>query len=144
MKNPRSSLGGRSEVQISGQSNRTQCCQRFATAATILQKKLCYPGAMTRRWAQQTRYTLWRVTASIMKDSISYRWSKSFADFVDRNESHRFLVVIFLRIENHFCAVLKTKKFFLCSQVLPLQIFRVTKFWLQPATKMCYVIIIFT
>ena len=48
---------GRSEVQISGRSNRTQRCQRLAPAATFLQKKLCCLGAMTRRWAPQTRHT---------------------------------------------------------------------------------------
>ena len=32
--------------------------------------KLCCPGAMTRRWAPTTRYTLRRNTASIMKDLI--------------------------------------------------------------------------
>ena len=32
--------------------------------------KLCWPGAMTRRWASQTRSTLWRNTASIAKDVI--------------------------------------------------------------------------
>ena len=48
---------GRSEVQISGRSNRTQCCQRLATAAIFLQKKLCCLVAMTRRWAPQTRHT---------------------------------------------------------------------------------------
>ena len=60
----------RSEVQISAQSNRTQCCQRLATAATFLRKKLCCPGAMTRRWVSPTSYTLRRITASIMKDLI--------------------------------------------------------------------------
>ena len=44
---------GRSEVQISGQSNRTQCCQRLATAATFLRKELRCLDAMTRRWALQ-------------------------------------------------------------------------------------------
>ena len=44
--------------------------QRLATAATFLQKKLCCPGAMTRRWAPTTRYTLWRYAASIIKDLI--------------------------------------------------------------------------
>ena len=64
----RSSLNGRSEVQILGRSNRTQSCQRLTTAATILQKKLCCPGAMMRRWAPQTRYTLRRNTANITKN----------------------------------------------------------------------------
>ena len=54
---------GGSEVQISGWSNRTQSCQRFATAATFVLKKLSCPGAMTRRWAPHTRYTLRRITA---------------------------------------------------------------------------------
>ena len=44
--------------------------QRLATAATFLQKKLCCPGAMTRRWAPPTRYTLWRYAASIIKNLI--------------------------------------------------------------------------
>ena len=41
---------GRSEVQISGRSNWSQCCQRLATAATFLGKELCCPGSMIRRW----------------------------------------------------------------------------------------------
>ena len=61
---------GSSEIQISGRSNQTHCCQRLATAATFLQKKLRNPGAMTWRWAPPTRYTLRRNTASIMKDLI--------------------------------------------------------------------------
>ena len=61
---------GRSEVQISSQSNRTQCCQRLATASTIFRKKLCCRVAMMRRWVEQTRYTLLRTTASIMKDLV--------------------------------------------------------------------------
>ena len=60
-----------SEVQISGWSNRTQCCQRFATAAIFLRKKLGWLGTMTRRWAPQTHYTLRRITTSIMKDLIT-------------------------------------------------------------------------
>ena len=35
---------------------------------TFLQKELCCPGAMTRRWASQIRYTLRSNTASIMAD----------------------------------------------------------------------------
>ena len=68
----------RSEVQISGRSNQTQCCQRLATAATFLRKELCCPGAMTRRWAPPTRYTLRRNAASIMKDLIWFDRSKTF------------------------------------------------------------------
>ena len=64
----RSSLKREAEIQISGRSNRTQCCQRLATAAAFLQKELCCPGTMLRRWALQTRYTFWHNTASIMKD----------------------------------------------------------------------------
>ena len=56
-------LSGRSEVQILGRSH------RLATAATF-RKKLCCPGAMTRRWTLQTRYTLQRNAASIMNDLI--------------------------------------------------------------------------
>ena len=48
----------------------TQRCQRLATAATFLRKELCRPGAMMRRWAQPTRYTLRRNPASITKDLI--------------------------------------------------------------------------
>ena len=54
-----------------GKSNRTQYCQRLATAAT-LRKKLCCPGAMTWRWAPTTRYTLRRITPRIMKDLNRY------------------------------------------------------------------------
>ena len=36
-----SETGG--QVQISGRSNLTQCCQRLATAATFLRKELCCP-----------------------------------------------------------------------------------------------------
>ena len=37
----------------------------------IFFKRSCVAqGAMTRRWVPQTRYTLWRNTASIMKDMI--------------------------------------------------------------------------
>ena len=61
---------GGSEVQISCRSNRTQCCQRLATVASFLRKELGCPGAMTRRWAPPTRYTLRRITASIIKDLI--------------------------------------------------------------------------
>ena len=60
---------GRSEVQISGLSNYwTHCYQRLAIAVTFLRKELYCPGAMMRRWAPKTRYTL--NTASIMKDFI--------------------------------------------------------------------------
>ena len=62
--------GAGGQVSISGGWNRTQCCQRLVTAATILRKELCYPGAMTRRWAPPTRYTLWRNTASMKKNLI--------------------------------------------------------------------------
>ena len=66
----RSSLERRSEVQISGRSNRTHYCQRLATAATFLQKKLCCPCVMTRRWAPPTCYTFRRSTARLMKHFI--------------------------------------------------------------------------
>ena len=57
-------------IQISGRSNRTQCRQRLAIVATLLRKELCCLGAMTRRWAPPTRYTLWRNAASKIKDLI--------------------------------------------------------------------------
>ena len=43
-----SSGNGFAEVQISGQSNRTQCCQWFATAAIFLRMELCCPQAQWR------------------------------------------------------------------------------------------------
>ena len=58
---------GRSEVQTLCRSNRTHCCLRLATAATFHRKELCCSGAMTRRRVPQTRPTLRRITASIMK-----------------------------------------------------------------------------
>ena len=44
--------------------------QRLATAATFLPKELYCPDAMTWRRTPSTRYTLRRITASIMKDLI--------------------------------------------------------------------------
>ena len=72
----RSLWSGRSEVQVLGQSNRTQCCKRLAIAATFHQKELCGLGAAKRRWAPPTRYTLRRITASVMKDFI---WFEEFS-----------------------------------------------------------------
>ena len=60
----------------------TWCCPRLATAVTFLQKKLCWPGAMTQRWAPKTRNTLWRNTASMMKDLI---WSQLLG-FLDKQQ----------------------------------------------------------
>ena len=48
----------------------------LATVATFLRKELCCPGAMTRRWAPPTCYTLRRITASIMKDLIDLNIEK--------------------------------------------------------------------
>ena len=42
-----------------------QRCQRLATAATFLRKQQCCLGAMTRRWAPQTRYLLQCNTTNI-------------------------------------------------------------------------------
>jgi len=53
----------------SDRPNLTQRCKRFATAQH-LRKQLCCLGAMTRRWAPQTHYTLRRNTASIMKGLV--------------------------------------------------------------------------
>ena len=48
--------------------------------------ELCYSGAMTRRWAPETRYTLRRNTASIMKDFIWFWLEKpsSFTSVYDK------------------------------------------------------------
>ena len=62
----------KSVAQASGQSSRTQCCQRLATAATFLRKKLCCLQATTRRWASPTRYTIRRKTANIIKRMICF------------------------------------------------------------------------
>ena len=48
-------------------SVKLESCQRLATAATFLRKKLCCPGAMSRQWAPQTRFTLRRNTARVIK-----------------------------------------------------------------------------
>ena len=45
--------------------------QNRHSVANILQQKLCCAGAMMRTWAPQTRYTIWRNTASIKKNSIN-------------------------------------------------------------------------
>ena len=67
------------EVPISGRSNQTQCCWRFASAAKFLWNELCCPGTMTRSWAPQTRYALRRNTASVMKDLI---WFQRFSSLI--------------------------------------------------------------
>ena len=59
---------GRFEVQISGNSNATQCCQWLATTAIFLRMELCYPGAITRRWTQQTRYATRHDITNIIDD----------------------------------------------------------------------------
>ena len=92
---------GRSEVQISGRSNRARCYQRLATAATFLRKELCCPGAMTRRWAAQTPHTLWRNTASIMKDFI---WLILFLNF-EKKWGSRFNEFVFIKQEFCFCKI---------------------------------------
>ena len=54
-------------------SRASQFGHSVATArnrCNIVRKGLCCPDATTRRWAPQTRYTLQRNTASIMKDLI--------------------------------------------------------------------------
>ena len=61
-----------SEVQILGGQIGHSVAKRLATAATFLRKELRCPGAMTRRWASPSRYTLWGNTASIMKDLIYF------------------------------------------------------------------------
>ena len=66
----RSLWSGRSEVQISGRLNPTQCCQWLATAATFSSKGTVLSGRKMRRWAPQTCYTLQRNTASIMKNLV--------------------------------------------------------------------------
>ena len=48
-------------------SVKLESCQRLATAATFLRKELCCPGAMSRQWAPQTRFTLRRNTARVIK-----------------------------------------------------------------------------
>ena len=54
-------------VEVQSRAGQIRHSQRFTTTASFLQRKLCYPGAMTRRWATQTRHTLRRSTATIMK-----------------------------------------------------------------------------
>ena len=46
-----------------GSAKSAQCCHRLATGATFLRKQLCGLGAMSRRWAPQTPYTLRRSTS---------------------------------------------------------------------------------
>ena len=43
-------------------SVKLESCQRLATA-----KELCCPGAMSRQWAPQTRFTLRRNTGRVIK-----------------------------------------------------------------------------
>ena len=53
------------EVQISGRSNQTQPTVHHH--CIISPKEVVLPSAMTRIWATQTRQTLRRITANIMK-----------------------------------------------------------------------------
>ena len=53
---------------------------RLATVATF-QTNLCCQGAMTRRWAPQTRYTLRRITASIIQELIWFSIKTNFEFF---------------------------------------------------------------
>ena len=46
-----------------------------------LNRKLCCPGAMTRRWAPQTCHTHQRITASLMKGLI---WNSLVLSLKDR------------------------------------------------------------
>ena len=57
-------------VQMSDRSNWTLSCQRLAIAATFLRMELCRMGIMTRKWTPQSRYTLRRNTACIIKDFV--------------------------------------------------------------------------
>ena len=54
-----SSLERRPEVQISGRSNWTQCCQWLAAAAAFFRTQL-FCRAQRREMGPQTRCTLWR------------------------------------------------------------------------------------
>jgi len=54
-------------------SSKTGPAKSFANSSPPLQHlRKCCLGAMTQSWAQQTRYTLLRNTASIMKSLV---WS---------------------------------------------------------------------
>jgi len=67
--------------------NLIQRCKRFTTVSASTQVLFCL-GAMTRRWAQQIRYTLRRNLASIIKGlNLEYltrnnqvRWQKNFQE----------------------------------------------------------------
>ena len=82
------------EVQILIRSNWTRCCQRLATTATFLWRKLFCPGAITWRRAPQTRYTLQSNTASVMKNSILIWYSNCFKNL--RNVIKIVLKLLFL------------------------------------------------
>ena len=71
--------------------------QRLATAATFLRKELCCPGAMTRRWAPPTRYTLRRYAASIIKDLIWFHSIK--LAFLVKSWLRTWLGAVFWNIE---------------------------------------------
>jgi len=53
-----------------GRPNLTQRCKRLATASTSTQVAVLPWRYMTRRWAPQSRYTLRRNTASVMKGLV--------------------------------------------------------------------------
>ena len=93
-------------------------CQRLATAATFLRKKLRCPGAITRRWAPPTRYTLRRITASVMKkkdlnvETVNFNFLTSSVsaqvqtstDYMDANFFNSFSNTNLIAWLNVFCS----------------------------------------
>ena len=62
------------------------CCQRLATAKTCPQQEQYCQHAQWRGDANpQTRYKLWRNTASTMKDLIHLIWTKQISRPMDQN-----------------------------------------------------------
>ena len=74
-----------------GPAKSNRCCKRLIiTAVVILRKKLCCPGAITRRWDAQARYKLWRNIANITNDLIwkglqlnwDFAWARSLVSLL--------------------------------------------------------------
>ena len=83
---------GRSEVQISGRLNQTQCCQR----RDLFSERVELPArTMPRRWAYKLVtsilhcYAL-RNTANIMQDLIYFNLSREINNFSSENSNELF------------------------------------------------------
>ena len=98
-------LSGRSELPISGRSNQTQCCERLATAATLLRKELRCLKAQWRRDGPGNSLHASRNTASMIKDSFGYEKFRCHVSALVKKETNSSLKPILHGVGGHFCTL---------------------------------------